>query len=249
MITRISSFLVLSLLSISTLFAQTNLIDEQGAIIRKDTEKKVIRFIFSADNAFEGAPFILKTLEKHNAKASFFLTGNCLRNKQHKAIIKKIIKAGHYVGGHSDNHLLYAPWDDRQAMLVTKDSLITDFKKNMIELEKIGIDVSKVSYYLPPFEYYNKKTVEWIKELGVESINYTAGIRTPADYTIPGMKNYKGSEELLSQLFQFEKEKGLNGAIILLHPGTQKERTDKLYLHLDSILTELAILGYSFERF
>lgn len=247
--TRIYFLLLLSFVSISGLFAQTNLVDDYGAIIRKDTEKKVIHFIFSADNAFEGAPLILKALDKHKAKGSFFLTGNCLRNKQHTAIIKKIIKKGHYVGGHSDNHLLYAPWDSRHTMLVTKDSLVTDFKKNMAELEKFGIDVSKVIYYLPPFEYYNKTSVDWIKELGVESINYTAGIRTPADYTIPGMKNYKSSQELIDQLFEFEREKGLNGAIILLHPGTQNERTDKLYLHLDSIMSRLEKLGYSFDKF
>lgn len=242
-------FLSIGLFSCLNLFSQNVVVDSQGAIIRKDTDKKVIHFIFSGDEAFEGASHILNVLDAYDAKASFFLTGNCLRNEQHAPVVKRIIENGHYLGGHSDNHLLYAPWDDRQKMLVTRDSLVTDFKKNMDEIARWGVDTATVKYFLPPFEWYNKESVEIINELGQEVINYTAGLRTPADYTTPDMKSYKSSAELIEQLFTFEKENGLNGAIILLHPGTHKDRTDKLYLHFDSIMQRLKALGYEFVRF
>lgn len=243
--------LIYSLFLSVSLLAQipTDVKDTYGAIIRHNVESKNIYFIFSADEAFEGAHHILDVLEKHGAKASFFLTGNCLRNEVHKDVIKRIIEDGHFVGGHSDNHLLYAEWDKRDSLIVSEDSLVTDFKKNMYELERWGIDVSTIKYYLPPYEWYNKRSVELVEKEGQKSINYTAGIRTPADYTTPDMKNYKSSEELIEQLFTFEEEKGLNGAIILIHPGTHPDRKDKLYLHLDSIVAELKIRGYSFDRF
>lgn len=204
--------------------------------------------IFSADLAFEGAPIILKTLKKYQSKGSFFLTGNCLRMDEHRDIVKSIIKEGHYVGGHSDNHLLYAPWDNRKESLVTSDSLIADFKKNMVELERVGVDVNKLDYYLPPFEWYNQESVRLVEELGQLTINYTPGIRTAADYTTPDMKNYKSSQELIDLLYDYEEKNGLDGCIILIHPGTHSSRTDKLYNRLDEVIGTLKKKGYRFDR-
>jgi peptidoglycan/xylan/chitin deacetylase (PgdA/CDA1 family) len=90
--------------------------------------------------------------------------------------------------------------------------------------------------------------VRLIESFGQTVINFTPGLRTAADYTTPDMPNYKSSQELIDQLFAFERENGLNGAIILIHPGTQDERTDKLYLRLDEIIKQLKKQGYSFER-
>lgn len=235
--------------SISSVKTSTeNVKDSQGTTVRINKDRKVTHLIFSADSAFEGAPFILKTLDENNIRASFFLTGNCLRMKEHENIIKEIINKGHYIGGHSDKHLLYAPWDERQTSLVTKDSLLTDLQNNMQELSNFGININEVNYYLPPYEWYNKENVEWIESTGQTVINFTSGITTAADYTTPDMKNYKSSEELIKQLLNFEKEYGLNGSIILIHPGTHESRTDKLYLRLNEIITKLKEKGYYFDR-
>jgi peptidoglycan/xylan/chitin deacetylase (PgdA/CDA1 family) len=223
-------------------------IDSQGALVKFKPNRKTVYLIFSADTAFEGGEFILQTLTKNKIKASFFLTGNCLRKKTHEPLIKKIIKQGHYVGGHSDNHLLYAPWDNRQQSLVSADSLINDFRKNNIELEKLGINVSQLSYFLPPYEHYNKDHVRLIRSMGQMVINFTSGIRTAADYTTPDMPNYKSSQELIEQLFDFEEKNGLNGSIILIHPGTEDSRTDKLYLRMDEIIKRLKKKGYILDR-
>jgi len=222
--------------------------DSEGAVVKLNSDRKVIHLIFSADVVFEGGTSIVQTLSKNKVKASFFLTGNCLRKESLKPVIKDIIKQGHYVGGHSNNHLLYASWDDRQQSLVTPDSLIADFRQNMLELEKYGIDISQVRYFLSPYEYYNKEHVRLIRSMGQTVVNYTPGLRTAADYTTPDMPGYKSSQELIDQLFAFEKEHGLNGSIILIHPGTEDSRTDKLYLRLDEIITRLKNKGYTFER-
>jgi peptidoglycan/xylan/chitin deacetylase (PgdA/CDA1 family) len=222
--------------------------DNWGATVRIDTERKVIHLIFSADEAFEGAAPILQALDNHHAKASFFLTGNCLREKKYQYLIQQIIRKGHYVGGHSDKHLLYASWNDRQQSLVTPDSLMADFHQNMAELRKQGVDLSQVSWFLPPYEYYNQENVRLIESLGQTVINYTPGLRTAADYTTPNMPNYKSSQELIDQLYAWEAENGLNGSIVLIHPGTQDNRTDKLYLRLDEIIRHLKAKGYVFER-
>lgn len=171
-----------------------------------------------------------------------------MRNKAFIKTIKEILKKGHYLGGHSDMHLQYAEWGSRKS-LVSTDSLLIDLRKNYDELNRWGVADDEAIYYLPPFEYYNAENVKDIESFGVEVINYTAGIRTPADYTTPDMKNYMSSQALIDQLYQYESEKGLDGAIILLHPGTVKERTDKLYNRLDEIIVYLKSKGYIFTKF
>ncbi|MDR2358168.1 MAG: glycoside hydrolase family 9 protein [Prevotellaceae bacterium] len=222
--------------------------DRWGATVKINTGRKTVHLVFPADSAFEGAEAVLKTLAKHRIKASFFLTGNCLKTKKYERVIKEIIRKGHYVGGHSDAHLLYASWDGGRPSLVTADSLTRDFRRNMAALEKFGIEVAQLRYFLPPYEHYNAGQVRLIAALGQSVINYTPGVRTAADYTTPDMPNYASSRELIDWLFAFEEEHGLNGGILLIHPGTHESRTDKLYLHLDEIIGKLRKKGYSFER-
>ncbi|MDR0825230.1 MAG: glycoside hydrolase family 9 protein, partial [Prevotella sp.] len=222
--------------------------DNEGAIVQMNNDRKIIHLIFSADSAFEGMRVILKTLDKNKAIASFFLTGNCLRMNEHKDIIRQIINKGHYVGGHSDKHLLYAPWGNRNELLVSRDSLIDDFKQNMNELKKFGVNVDELGYYLPPYEWYNKASVRTVEALGQSTINYTPGTSTAADYTTPDMKNYRSSQELIDLLYNYETKNGLDGCIILIHPGTDQSRTDKLYNRLDEIIKALKKKGYRFER-
>jgi len=222
--------------------------DSQGAIVRINPDKKVIYLIFSADSMFQGGETILRTLGANKIKGSFFFTGNFLRLEEMSGIISKIVKQGHFVGGHSDKHILYSPWEDRKTSLVTPDSLVLDLKRNYAELAKFGIRRADAIWYLPPYEYYNAESVEVAARAGLKTINYTPGTATPADYTTPDMKSYKSSKELMAKLFAYEKDKGLNGAIILIHPGVQDSRKDKLYDQLDRVIKSLKRLGYTFER-
>ena len=232
--------------------------DDFGAIIRikpglSDANtgkvgKKSVYLIFSADSMFNGGASVLKTLDKNKVKGSFFLTGNFLRMASQKTVIDKIISDGHYVGAHSDKHLLYAPWEERSKSLVSADSLIADLKQNYAELAKFGVKASDAIWYLPPYEYYNKESVNLISSLGLRTINYTPGTATPADYTTPDMRNYRSSAELIDRLFDYEKNNGLDGAIILIHPGVEESRPDPLFEELDSIIERLKKLGYEFVK-
>jgi hypothetical protein len=63
-------------------------------------------------------------------------------------------------------------------------------------------------------------------------------------------KNYYDTEKIYNQLFEYEKSNrnGFNGFILLLHIGTEPERTDKFYFRLKELIIELRELGYSFKR-
>jgi peptidoglycan/xylan/chitin deacetylase (PgdA/CDA1 family) len=228
-----------------------DMVDAQGAVVRKNMDKKEIRLIFSADEHGEGADAILKTLSKKKIKASFFLTGNFLRNPQFRESVKKMIADKHYVGAHSDKHLLYMNWENRDSVIISRELFESDLKANYAELFKFGVHADSARFFLPPYEWYNATISDWSKNMGPEVINFTPGTGTNADYTTPDMKNYRSSQVLMEHLMKFEATSPgkLNGAILLIHLGTHPDRTDKFYKQLGTIIDSLRKKGYVFKRF
>ncbi|MCI1639874.1 MAG: glycoside hydrolase family 9 protein [Bacteroidales bacterium] len=221
--------------------------DNLGVIRKINPDKKDIYLVFTADSLFNGIPSILKTLEDKNIKASFFLTGNCLRMREHRSLIKRMIKDGNYVGGHSDGHLLYSPWGQPDSSNFTYDEIIADLGRNMSELARFGIKIDDARWFLPPYEHCNKLSETALENAGMRVVNYTPGIATPADYTIPSMPSYKTSDELIAKLYAFEHANTLNGAILLIHPGVQPSRPDMLFERLGEIIESLQQKGYDFK--
>lgn len=158
-------------------------------------------------------------------------------------------KDGHYLGAHSDKHLLYADWGKRDSLLVTKGEFTVDLYRNYAQMERFGIKEKDAPYYLPPYEWYNQKIADWTHELGFTLLNYTPGTLSHADYTYPGLgKQYRTSAVILQSILEQEKKdpNGLNGYFLLLHLGTDPQRHDKFYPHLDQLIQELKTRGYEF---
>ena len=214
---------------------------DHGAIIRGDTNKKQIALVFTADEFADGGKIILSTLQKQHIKGSFFFTGRFYRNPAFRSLIKQAKQQGHYLGPHSDQHLLYCDWTNRDSLLVTKQKFKDDLTANLKAIEQFGVKKSAIKYFIPPYEWFNDSITLWTKQMGMQLINYSPGTNSTADYTTPDMKNYKPSYEIYQSIIDKEKAdpNGLNGFILLVHFGTDPKRTDKFYNHLDELITEL----------
>lgn len=222
--------------------------DNQGALVRMNSSEKKIYLVFSAHEFGEGGSAILNSLRKSDAKGSFFFTGDFYRNKQNSKLIRQLLSDGHYLGAHSDRHLLYADWNNRDSTLVSKNGFEKDLQSNYQEMLAFGIKPHQANLFLPPYEWYNTEVVNWAGRMGLTTINFTPGIRTNADYTTPDMTNYRSSDQIMNDLKLFEAKdpKGLNGAIILVHLGTSPKRTDKFYNQLDELLEVFKGKDYQF---
>ncbi len=86
--------------------------------------------------------------------------------------------------------------------------------------------------------------------MGLQLINHTHGTLSHADYTVPGTRNYRSSDEIYQSILDYETSasNGLNGFILLSHIGTAPKRTDKFYFYLEKLLEELNSRGYQFKR-
>lgn len=221
-----------------------------GAIIRGDRSEASLSLVFTGDLYADGVDHIREVLTKYNIQASFFLTGNFYRNPGYAPRIRALIDAGHSLGAHSDRHLLYCDWGNRDSLLVSREEFIGDLENNYLEMKKFGIDRADFPYFLPPFEWYNDTISAWTRSRGLQLVNYTPGTLSHADYTVPGTKAYRSSMEIFDTILEFETSSrdGLNGFILLMHAGSDPCRTDKFYLYLEMLLEELTSRGYSFVR-
>ena len=221
-----------------------NNIYQDGGIIRTDPSVKHIDFVFTAADKADGAERIISTLRKYNIKGGFFFTGEFF--EMYPDVVRRLVAEGHYVGSHSYGHLLYAPWGNRDSLLVTKQEFEEDIFKSYKVLRKFGI--TDAPYFIPPYEHYNATISSWARQLGLQVINYTPGTLTNGDYTTPEMKRYFSSKEILGRIWEYERTdpNGLNGHIMLIHFGTDPARTDKFYDKLPGLIRELRRKGYSF---
>lgn len=239
---RINLSFLFVLISIP-IYAQV-IFDKEGALIRSDTLNKNIYLCFTGHDHIDGFDDVLSVLKKQKVKGSFFFTGDFVRNNEDLVI--SIAKNGHFVGAHSDKHILYCDWIKRDSLLHSENRIKEDILQNLNELKKLGI---RPNYFMPPYEWYNKKVVHIASQLDQITVNFSSGTRSNADYTTPDMSNYISSKDILESIYNYLSFNSMNGFHLLIHPGTSPKRNDKFYLHLDQLISKLKKEGYQFSKF
>lgn len=165
--------------------------------------------------------------------------------------MQQLVAEGHYVGVHSDQHLLYCDWQNRDSLLVSEELFSDDLNEAYRKLEEFGVGKSAANVFLPPYEWYNQHIVDWAHGLGLKLVNYSPGTLSTADYTFPEMGDrYRSNEKIMESIINYEQgsEYGLNGFFLLTHLGTEAKRTEKFYMLLPTLIDYLKTKGYGFER-
>jgi peptidoglycan/xylan/chitin deacetylase (PgdA/CDA1 family) len=247
------ALLVLLLLPVPPAISQIGRSSHQllhGAVVRGDTSKAELALVFTGDEYADGGVHITDILKQQGIEASFFFTGKFYRNAEFETLIQVLLKGGHYLGAHSDQHLLYCDWVKRDSLLVTQKQFRDDLQDNYKAMLSFGIKEEDAPFYLPPYEWYNDSISSWTQAMGLQLINHTHGTLSHADYTVPGTRAYRSSEEIFQSILDYEisASNGLNGFILLSHIGTAPERTDKFYFYLEKLLEELKSRGYRFKQ-
>ncbi|MFV1980753.1 MAG: DUF3604 domain-containing protein, partial [Rhodothermia bacterium] len=121
-----------------------------GAIIRGRRDNPVVALVFTGDEFADGVDHIREVLAEQNVQGSFFFTGNFYRNPEFAAGIRALAADGHYLGAHSDRHLLYNSWENRDSLLVSKEELTQDVLDNYAEMARFGVARSEARYFMPP---------------------------------------------------------------------------------------------------
>ena len=220
----------------------------QGGVVRGPRKEPRLALVFTGGEHGEGATTILDALYERGLKASFFLTGDYLEDPERVLTVQRMIEEGHYVGPHGNAHLLYAPWENREASLVTELQFKRDLAANLAELRSIGVSRSSPTFFIPPYEWYNEQHARWADEMGCLLFNFTPGSGSHRDFAPEGHSAFRPSSVLVSEILKHEESQpdGLNGHLLLLHLGSK--RNDKLPPHLGGLLDEITRRGYDMVR-
>lgn len=171
------------------------------------------------DGPHENTKNILDVLNKYQAKATFFITGD--NSEKYPDIVKKMKEDGHQIGNHTYSHNRYFPIFNTNKMLeeIAKTSIIT---KRLIG--------TKPNSFRPPFGITNPRIAKATKKLNMEVIGWS--VRS-LDTVI------KDPQKVVKRIIKRTKP----GSIILMHDYTQNSASV-----LEQILEYFSNKAYSFVR-
>jgi peptidoglycan/xylan/chitin deacetylase (PgdA/CDA1 family) len=184
----------------------------------ESAEAKVVLLTF--DDGPKSADMLnplLETLEKHGAKAIFFVNG--FRVKANPELLQLIHDKGHAIGNHSWDHI---PLNKESEETIRQQ---VDDVQQIVE-ETIG---EKPLFFRPPHGASNEFLRNYVKEQGMLFMTWSNG-------SLDWEKGHQTAEAVITNVFKQLRP----GSNILMHelPWTVEA--------MDELLTKLAEEGYSF---
>lgn len=187
--------------------------------INKETPNKVVLLTFDdGPKEAEMLESMLDTLDKHKAKAIFFVNG--YRVKQHPELLQKIADRGQTIGNHS--------WDHIDLKKQTQEEI----EKQIGDVQNIVKETVGASpvFFRPPFGSGGDKVKQVARKHGMLFMTWSNG---SLDWD-------KSTKDKPDKVIGNVLEQLHPGANILMH---ELPWTDKA---LDTLLTKLEEKGYSF---
>ena len=181
-----------------------------------ETNEKKVAITFDAAWTNQDTQQLVDILNKHNAKATFFIVGDWA--EKFPESVKAFYDAGHTIANHSDTHKAFSK--------CSRNEIKEEIENCNKKLETIT--GQKVTLIRAPSGDYTTQSIEVAKDLGMHTIQWDCD---SLDYTKISV------DEIVNRVVKGTK----NGSIILFHNGVENTAPA-----LDRILTELEKQGYSF---
>jgi peptidoglycan-N-acetylglucosamine deacetylase len=162
-------------------------------IYRGNPEKPMIALLINVAWGNEYIPEILKILNQHQTKATFFFDGSWV--KKNPDLANSILKEGHEIGNHAYSH----PDLNQRSR---KDTIVELKKTN--DVIKQNLDVQP-KWFAPPSGSFNGVTVQVANQLGMKTILWTVDT---IDWKKP----------LPSEMVNRVVSQVGNGSMVLMHP-------------------------------
>lgn len=183
-----------------------------------DTKEPVVALTFDSAWGTEDLDIILSILKKHNAPATFFVTGEWAT--KNPDAIRAIDAAGHEIGNHGNSH--------KHMPQLSKEEMAAEIQgcHNAV----YAITGKDMTLFRAPYSDWNEEVVNVAHAMGYSAINQSVDSLDWKDY---------GVDSIIRTVCEHKNLE--NGSIILLHNGSTYTKDA-----LDVMLTNLEQQGYSF---
>ncbi|MEJ2627353.1 MAG: polysaccharide deacetylase family protein [bacterium] len=219
--------------TLSINYALPSLLYLSKSFNRGSINTRQIALTFDGGSTNNVSQEILDILANKNVKATFFLTGQFI--KKYKKTVKRIVKDDHEVSNHTWSH----------PHLTTFAENFKHNTKNNVNEEVIYKQLVKTNhlfqavtgkkmfpYWRAPYGEYNNQILQWAAKTGYKHIGWTHGngweeTMDTFDWVADTSSNiYKTADEIVEKILTYDKKpnKTLNGAIILMHLGSERKK-------------------------
>ena len=198
--------------------------------ILQTLEGEKICYLTFDDGPSKNTLKILDILKEYNAKATFFVIGNCIC-EENRPILERIIEEGHTIGLHANNHVYEKFYADDTSFLKDYECLYQTLKEDYgIETALFRLPGGSACTYL---HGKGKEYVSKMQERGFSCFDWNVtgedSVGTPTVYSI--------QKNVFDRVFRYEKP------IVLLHDSSIADVTVEA---LSGILEKIKEEGYEF---
>jgi peptidoglycan/xylan/chitin deacetylase (PgdA/CDA1 family) len=218
---------------------------------RGSRERPEIVLSFDAGSSSRGTAEILDVLEAHDIRTTIFLTGQFIEREPD--LVRRIVAEGHEVGNHtwSHPHLTSFARNRSQRTLghVTRSFFLDQLKRTEEAFNRVT-GRHMAPYWRAPFGEENNEIRGWAAEAGYLHVGWTSGRKSNLDaldwVSDPDSPIYYDPEALTRRLMRFGETNGttLNGGIILMHLGSDREAAHRLDRALPELIAGLRSRGF-----
>ena len=199
--------------------------------VKEAMEGEKICYLTFDDGPSKNTVKILDILKQYDAKATFFVIGNCI-GEETSEILKRIVGEGHAIGLHANNHVYEKFYADENSFLKDYESLYktlkTDFGIETALFRLPGGSACKYTYGK------GKEYVRKMQERGFSCFDWNVtgedSVGNPTVFSI--------QKNVFDRAFRYEKP------IVLLHDSCIADMTVQA---LPGILEKMKEKGYTFD--
>lgn len=189
---------------------------KESPINRVETPKKQIALSFDAGFRNRNTETILAVLEKHQVKATFFLTGDFVTSSPE--LVKEIAEQGHELGNHTNDHI--SLWKSKEDVCQAQ---IMELHQKVKTLT--GEDMT---LFHPPYGEYHSDLLKIARANGYKTIHYSINAEDWKDIS---------KEEIIHKVCN---DSNLTKGDIIQFYSSGKHTPEAL----DTLLNQLTIEGY-----
>ena len=221
---------------------------------RGDPAVKKIALTFDAGSTNNAAEEILDTLKEYKLRCTIFLTGQFILH--YPETVKRMVAEGHEIGNHTWSHphlTTFAENNRHETLEVVTPEFIREELLSTEELFRSETKKSMVKLWRAPYGEHNMEIRQWAAELGYQQVGWTLGkdwensMDTLDWVADKNSSAYYSAEEILAKLVNFGNSdpRSANGAIILMHLGTQR-KDDFPHKIIPELISRMHEKGYTF---
>lgn len=220
------------------------------SVSRGPTDQQALALTFDGGSDSRHTKEILQILRDNNLKCTLFLTGKFIQ--QNPNLVRTMVADGHEIGNHTYSHPHFTTYAENRRHNLRKgiDSLFVT--RQLLKTDSVFFAVSGqhlLPYWRAPYGEYNDDILRWAAAAGYRHVRWSRGFDTYDWVTDESSRLFRTPRQIFDH-FQTQDRRqpaGLNGVIVLMHLGSQRNG-NHVFQALPELISYLRQRGYKISK-